>query len=284
MDPTPAERDALLVELLDRALAELRAGRPLDTATWQGENPGLAEDLPDLLETMRDLDTAAQSWRGDRTLPPERTGEAAPASEAAELPARVGRYEILGLLGAGGMGRVYKAHDPQLGRVVAVKVPRFDGPTGTQELRKARFLREARAAAAVRHPHICPIYDVGEEGGLPYVVMAFIEGESLAERLRTRGRYEDPRLAVALTRQVASALEAVHEHGIIHRDLKPGNILLDRAGTFAHLSDFGLARPGRHHPPRPQAGQHPSRPRGDICPPVRLRPGAPRRRYGKPDC
>src|SRR5260370_25047040 len=106
------------------------------------------------------------------------------------------------------MGRVYKARDPQLDRVVAVKVPRFDDSAAARELRKARFLREGRAAAAVRHPHVCPIYDVGEEGGLPYVVMAFLEGQSLAERLRRQGRYEDPRAAVALVLQVAAALEA----------------------------------------------------------------------------
>jgi serine/threonine protein kinase/Flp pilus assembly protein TadD len=243
MEPAPTERDCRLVDVLDQALAELREGRPMETATWQEHYPELAEDLPDLLETMRDLDTAARTWRGERTVAPGQTG-AEPAPAPAELPARVGRYEILGLLGAGGMGRVYKARDPELGRVVAVKVPHFDGPADVREKRKARFLREARAAAAVHHPHVCPIHDVGEEGGLPYVVMAFIEGRSLADRLRTQGRYDDPRLAVSLARQVAAALEAVHDHGIIHRDLKPGNILLDPAGTFAHLADFGLARPG----------------------------------------
>jgi Flp pilus assembly protein TadD/tRNA A-37 threonylcarbamoyl transferase component Bud32 len=244
MDPTVTDRDFRLVELLDQALTELRAGRALDTATWQGLAPDLDEDLPRLLETMRDLDTAAQTWRCGRTLAPEQTGAAAPDPEV-PLPAQVGRYEILGLLGAGGMGRVYKARDPQLDRVVAVKVPRFDGSDDGKELRKARFLREARAAAAVlHHPHVCPIHDVGEEDGLPYVVMAYIEGQSLADRLRTQGRYEDARAAVALTLQVASALEKVHAHGIVHRDLKPGNILLDRTGTSAHLSDFGLARPG----------------------------------------
>ncbi len=244
MDPTVTDRDFRLVELLDQALTELRAGRPLDTATWQGLAPDLAEDLPRLLETMRDLDSAAQTWRCGRTLAPEQTGAGTPSPEI-PLPARIGRYEILGLLGAGGMGRVYKARDPQLDRTVAVKVPHFDGSPDSQAVRKARFLREARAAAAVvHHPHICPIHDVGEEGGLPYVVMAYIEGQSLAERLRTQGRYEDPRAAVDLALQVASALEAVHAHGIVHRDLKPANILLDGAGTSARLSDFGLARPG----------------------------------------
>jgi serine/threonine protein kinase len=258
MDSAPTERDSRLVDLLDQALAELRAGQPLATVTWQERYPDLADDLPALLETMRDLDTAARTWRGALTVTPGPTG-AEPVPPPAELPARVGRYEILAVLGAGGMGRVYKARDPELGRVVAVKVPHFDGPADVRAKRKARFLREARAAAAVRHPHVCPIYDVGEEGGLPFVVMAFIEGQSLADRLRTQGRYDDPRAAVDLVRQVASALEEVHAHGIIHRDLKPGNILLEAHGSQPvglndgsqpvglgrpHLADFGLARPG----------------------------------------
>jgi serine/threonine protein kinase/tetratricopeptide (TPR) repeat protein len=249
MDPAATERDSRLVDLLDQALAELRAGQPMETATWQEQYPDLAEDLPALLETLRDLDTAARSWRGEHTLAPERTGPAE-AAPPVELPARIGRYEILEVLGAGGMGRVYKARDPDLGRVVAVKVPHFDGSADVRARRKARFLREARAAAAVRHPHVCPIYDVGEEGGLPFVVMAFIDGQSLADRLRTQGRYDDPRAAAALVRQVASALEAVHAHGILHRDLKPGNILLEAHGPQPvglgqpYLADFGLARPG----------------------------------------
>ena len=107
------------------------------------------------------------------------------ASDQSEghIPSQIGRYRILGRLGAGGMGTVYKAQDPQLNRIVALKLPRFDGPTQGRALRVQRFQREARAAAAIRHPHVCPIYDVGEREGQPYVVMAYIEGESLATRL-----------------------------------------------------------------------------------------------------
>jgi hypothetical protein len=158
------------------------------------------------------------------------------------IPAQIGRYRILGRLGAGGMGTVYKAQDPQLKRIVALKLPRFDGPAQGLALRVQRFQREARAAASIRHPHVCPIYDVGEHEGQPYVVMAYIEGESLATHLARQGRYENPYQAVELIRQVLDALEAVHSHGIIHRDLKPSNILLDTTGR-AILTDFGLARP-----------------------------------------
>jgi hypothetical protein len=166
------------------------------------------------------------------------------ASDQSEgrIPAQIGRYLILGPLGAGGMGTVYKAQDPQLNRIVALKLPRFDGPSQGLALRVQRFQREARAVAAIRHPHVCPIYDVGEHEGQPYVVMAYIGGESLATRLARQGRYQDLREAVHLIRQLVDALEAIHDHGIVHRDLKPSNILLD-AASQAILTDFGLARP-----------------------------------------
>jgi serine/threonine protein kinase len=154
---------------------------------------------------------------------------------------QIGRYVILQALGAGGMGVVFKARDPQLQRTVAIKVPRFDEPSQATQVARLRFLREARAAAAIRHPHVCPIHDVGEQDGIPYVVMAFVEGQSLAERLASSCRFRDCRQAVRLAREIAEALAAVHGHGIIHRDLKPGNILLDGAG-HAVLTDFGLSR------------------------------------------
>jgi tRNA A-37 threonylcarbamoyl transferase component Bud32 len=165
-----------------------------------------------------------------------------PATPAEPLPEQIGRYRILARLGAGGMGTVYKAHDPQLDRVVALKLPRFDGPQHDRTTRVQRFQREARAAAQVFHPHVCPIFDVGDYNGQPYVVMAYVEGRSLAERLASERRFEDVTQAVVLIRQVLDALEAVHARGIIHRDLKPGNIMIDQAGR-AILTDFGLARP-----------------------------------------
>ncbi len=157
-------------------------------------------------------------------------------------PPQVGRYRILEQLGAGGMGTVYKAHDPQLNRVVAVKVPHFEGSPEAQENDRQRFLREARSAAGVRHPHVCPIHDVGEQYGVPYVVMSFVEGESLAQRLRKIGRFEDCREAVALVRQIGEGLAAVHAVNIVHRDLKPANVLMDRTTGQPVLTDFGLAK------------------------------------------
>jgi len=156
------------------------------------------------------------------------------------LPVQIGRYRILEQRGAGGMGTVYKAHDPELDRIVALKLPRFDGHD--LGVRRQRFQREARAAAQVWHPHVCPIFDVGEHDGQPFVVMAYLEGRSLAELLADQSRFDDLGHAVILARQVLDALDAIHARGIIHRDLKPGNIVIDAAGR-AIVTDFGLARP-----------------------------------------
>jgi serine/threonine-protein kinase len=183
-----------------------------------------------------------------RTLSPEAESSAKPASSQAEIsgasPAgtarHIGRYRILEMLGSGGMGAVYKAEDPSLRRVVALKVPHLARSSGSKEAEQ-RFLREARAAAVIRHPHVCPIHDVGEDQGNLFLVMAYVEGESLADRLARQKRFDDLREAATLARQIAEGLEAIHGHGIIHRDLKPGNILIDRNGQVV-LTDFGLAR------------------------------------------
>jgi serine/threonine protein kinase len=170
--------------------------------------------------------------------------ESEPAVERASeaQPMQIGRYRILERRGAGGMGTVYKAHDPELDRIVALKLPRFDGREHDLGARRQRFQREARAAAQVWHPHVCPIFDVGEHEGQPFVVMAYLEGQSLAEWLANQSRFDDLGHAVILVRQVLDALDAIHARGIIHRDLKPGNIVLDAAGR-AIVTDFGLARP-----------------------------------------
>jgi hypothetical protein len=151
------------------------------------------------------------------------------------LPAHFGRYRIIRRLGRGGMGTVYLAHDSQLDRRVALKIPHFASEDGPAVLE--RFHREARAAAALNHPNICPVHDIGEVDGTPYLTMAFIEGESLAARPRPL----PPEQAVALVRTLALALEEAHQHGIIHRDLKPSNIMINPRGEPV-IMDFGLAR------------------------------------------
>jgi PAS domain S-box-containing protein len=154
----------------------------------------------------------------------------------------IGRYRVIDRLGEGGMGCVYKAYDPKLERMVAVKVPRFDAAKWDMSVLVQRFLREARAAAQIRHPNVCPIYDADESNGVPFVVMAFVEGKSLADRLSTVRTFADPADAARLVQRVAHGLKAVHAHDIVHRDLKPANILLDTDGQPL-LTDFGLARP-----------------------------------------
>jgi WD40 repeat protein len=150
---------------------------------------------------------------------------------------RLGPYEVLGLLGAGGMGEVYRALDPRLGREVAVKV--LPEEVGRDRDRLARFEREARAVAALNHPNILTVHDVGTHEGVPYVVTELLEGETL-RKASARGRLAAPHV-LALAAQVARGLEAAHAKGIIHRDLKPENLFLTTDGRLKIL-DFGLAK------------------------------------------
>ena len=150
---------------------------------------------------------------------------------------KLGPYEIVALLGAGGMGEVYRARDTRLERTVAIKVlpEQFSNDT---EL-KQRFEREAKTISSLNHPHICTLYDVGHQDGVNYLVMEYIDGESLAQRLAKGSLSTDQVLKTGV--QIADALDKAHRHGIIHRDLKPGNIMLTKSG--AKLLDFGLAKP-----------------------------------------
>ena len=149
---------------------------------------------------------------------------------------RLGPYEILGPLGAGGMGEVYSARDGRLGRSVAIKV--LPGHLAADERLRQRFEREARALATLAHPHICTLHDVGEEGGIAFLVMERLEGETLAARL-ARGPLPPAQVA-RLGAEMAGALDQAHRRGVVHRDLKPANVMLTREGV--KLLDFGLAR------------------------------------------
>ena len=154
---------------------------------------------------------------------------------------RLGPYEIVAPLGSGGMGDVYRARDTRLERTVAIKVlpeilaadPQF----------RERFGREARVISQLTHPHICTLHDVGEHAGTAFLVMEFLEGEILAERIaraESKGQPVPATEALAIAIQIAEALAAEHRAGVVHRDLKPGNVMLTKSGV--KLLDFGLAK------------------------------------------
>ena len=150
---------------------------------------------------------------------------------------RLGPYEILSALGAGGMGEVYRARDTKLNRDVAIKVLLPEVANDTDRL--ARFRREAQVLASLNHPNIAHIHGLEDANGLTALVLEFVDGEDLAQRIARGPIPVDEALPIA--RQIAEALEAAHDHGIIHRDLKPANIKVRRDGTVKVL-DFGLAK------------------------------------------
>ena len=158
------------------------------------------------------------------------------ASYAPGAVRTIGHFQLLESVGGGHFGTVWKARDTKLDRIVAVKIPRrgqIEGPEAEM------FIREARAAAQVKHPGVVGVYEVGREDGTLYIVSDFIDGCSLKEWLS--GRQLTPREAAELCVKIAEALQAAHEAGVIHRDLKPGNVMMDMAGQ-PHLTDFGLAK------------------------------------------
>jgi TolB-like protein/tetratricopeptide (TPR) repeat protein len=214
------ERWAEIKRLFDAAVALGPAERSAFIAASCANDEDLCRELESLL--------AADKYSAD-------------SSDTRQSPrlaegSRLGHYEVVSFLGAGGVGEVYKARDVRLDRLVAIKVLNVLA-TGTSELR-ARFEREARAVAALSHPHICKLYDVGSEGNANYLVMEYLEGETLAQRLGREPLSRDELFRYAI--QVAEALQSAHECGVVHRDLKPANVMLTNRG--ATLLDFGLAK------------------------------------------
>jgi predicted Ser/Thr protein kinase len=243
-DHLPA--DLLLAEYEARRLCGARA----DLDDFARRFPRQADELRRLIGQARDEARPTQetmSPQGHETdasgctpasgLPALRPPGGVTLDVPAPVPERLGRYRLLGELGRGAMGTVYLAQDTQLDRRVALKVPRFTAADGP-EIRQ-RFLSEARAAATIEHPNVCPVYDVGEIDGTPFLTMAYLQGEPLSRLLE--GPALPQRRAASLVRQLTAALQAAHERGVIHRDLKPSNVLLTPRGR-AVLLDFGLAR------------------------------------------
>src|SRR6188508_637581 len=162
--------------------------------------------------------------------------------------ARIGAYDVVSLLGVGGMGEVYRARDAKLNRDVALKV--LPAAFATDPDRLARFRREAQALGALNHPNIAHIYGFEDSGGTPALVLELVEGPTLSDRLSHGSIDLDEALRIAL--QIAMALEAAHQQSIVHRDLKPANIKVRDDGSVKVL-DFGLAKAmGRHLPRRPR--------------------------------
>src|SRR5215469_4729328 len=149
---------------------------------------------------------------------------------------KLGPYEIQSPLGAGGMGEVYRARDVRLDRTVAIKI--LPGHLSNNAEARQRFEREARAVSSLNHPNICTLYDVGHQDGIDYLVMEFLQGQTLAERLVKGPLPLGQMLKCGI--EICEGLEKAHRTGVVHRDLKPGNVMLTKCG--AKLMDFGLAK------------------------------------------
>jgi formylglycine-generating enzyme required for sulfatase activity/serine/threonine protein kinase len=222
-------------------------GAPADVADFARRFPAQAAQLLQLLQqysvTEAFIRAAPEELAGpaaarDTSHVRGATDTAAGVRRGQALTGTFGRYRIIRQLGQGGMGAVYLAHDTQLDRQVALKVPHFAPQDGAQVIE--RFLREARAMATIRHPNLCPVYDVGEIDGVHYLTMAYIEGHLLSEYIRP-GKPAPERKSAGVVRKLALALQEAHGRGIVHRDLKPTNIFLDQRGEPI-IMDFGLAR------------------------------------------
>jgi eukaryotic-like serine/threonine-protein kinase len=246
-----SERWEQINRIYDAALEVAQAERPVFLQeACQGD-----EELRQEVESLLAYDQQAQQFINRPAL--QVTAERLAAGPPSLVGRTLGPYQILGVLGAGGMGEVYRARDTRLNRTVAIKVvPRHLSERA--DLRQ-RFEREARAIASLDHPHICALYDVGHEGETHFLVMQYLEGETLSHRLRRGPLTTEDVLRYSI--EIGGALDTAHRKGVVHRDLKPGNIMLTEAG--AKLLDFGLAKRTA------RADETPDEPaRGDARPPT----------------
>ena len=221
------DRWITVADLFDKSLEQPPNERAAFLRDACRDDDALRQEIESLLECYSDSDT-----------PPGLTALAkALRSEPSPLLGRsIGSYRIDARLGAGGMGEVYRATDTRLHRVVAIKI--LSQHLRRDPLLRQRFEREARAVAALKHPHICVLHDIGRDGDIDFLVMECLEGCTLAAKLTEGALRADQALRHAV--EIADALAETHRQGIVHRDLKPGNIMLTRSGV--KLLDFGLAK------------------------------------------
>jgi serine/threonine-protein kinase len=237
-----SDHEEQLAAILEQLVDDSRNGRQPGLEAVVREHPHMAREIRELWATaMMAEDFASFSGVLDAMAedPSAIPGPASrlEASASGRLPRTVGDYELLEELGRGGMGVVFKARQRSLGRIVALKMILRGEMAGSADV--ARFRVEAEAAARLNHPHIVPVYEVGEQDGQPYFSMKLIEGTTLARRIA-----EGPlpsREAAEILRHVATAIAAAHQQGFLHRDLKPSNVLIDTEGR-PYVTDFGLAK------------------------------------------
>ena len=232
-----SDSDEVLATLLDDLVGQARAGQAASIEEVIAKHPGLERELRELWATVQ----IAEDFGSFADLFDENTSDwpadAASSGFAGVLPRDCGDYELLTELGRGGMGVVYKARQRSLDRIVALKMVLRGDLASSMDL--ARFRAEAEAAAQLHHPHIVPLYEVGEIEGRPYFSMKLIEGTTLAKRLA-----DGPlpsREAAELLAPICRAIADAHRRGVLHRDLKPSNILIDTEGR-TYVTDFGLAK------------------------------------------
>lgn len=235
------ERDDELESVIAEILQHESRGEKTRRAEWIDRHPHLATDLAEFFANHDRLKSAVDTTWG--------VGGSTDA-DLLTTPPLFDDYEILSEIERGGMGIVYRARQKSLSRIVALKTIRSGLFANEDEIR--RFRREARAAAALQHPGIIPVYEVGESHGIHFFSMPLIDGSSLADVVKSGGL--EPREAARLVLLIAEAVNYAHNHGIIHRDLKPANILIDSSGQ-PRITDFGLAKSFGEGPELTHSGQ-----------------------------